>query len=148
MFRLNPLPSPTLLLIALILLFACTHAFADDFVQHKLVIQINSDDEKTQNSAMDNVVNLQKEVGMDNIEIEFVVYGAGLSMLIGETPTSQRVSSLALQNVTFSACGNTMHTIEARTGKPVELVEGVGVVKAGVLRIMELQEQGYAYLRP
>jgi hypothetical protein len=28
------------------------------------------------------------------------------------------------------------------------LLEGVTVVEAGVLRLMELQEQGYAYVRP
>jgi intracellular sulfur oxidation DsrE/DsrF family protein len=53
-----------------------------------------------------------------------------------------------MQNITFSACGNTMHSIEEKTGKPVILVEGVQIVKAGVVRIMELQEQGYSYVRP
>jgi len=34
------------------------------------------------------------------------------------------------------------------TGKAVILVEGVRIVQAGIVRIMELQEQGYAYVRP
>ena len=38
--------------------------------------------------------------------------------------------------------------MEKKSGKDVKLVEGVRVVQAGVLRIMELQEQGYAYVRP
>ena len=38
--------------------------------------------------------------------------------------------------------------MEEKSGKKVTLLEGVQIVPAGVLRIMELQEQGYAYVRP
>ncbi len=121
----------------------------DDGAQlHKLVIQVSTDDERTQSIAMNNAVNLQKELGMDNVAIEIVAYGPGLSMLMGGAKLSQRVSSLAKQDITFSACGNTMKKVEQKSGKPVVLAEGVKVVPAGVLRIMELQEQGYSYVRP
>ena len=49
---------------------------------------------------------------------------------------------------TFSACGNTMNKVKRKKGKSLQLVEGVEVVPARVQRIMELQEQGYAYIRP
>ena len=69
----------------------------------------------------------------------------------GSTPKSAeatRVKSLALQDIRFSACANTMKKIEAKTGKVPTLTEGVGIVPAGVGRIIELQEQGYAYAAP
>ena len=56
--------------------------------------------------------------------------------------------SLAMQDIKFSACGNTMKKMAKKKGSPVVLLEGVGEVQAGVLRIMELQQQGYAYVRP
>ena len=115
---------------------------------HKVVIQVSSDDARTQTIAMNNAVNLQKALGMDNVTIEIVAYGPGLSMLIGGAKQSQRVSSLAKQDIVFSACGNTMKKVEKKQGKPLVLSDGVGVVSAGVLRIMELQEQGYSYVRP
>lgn len=115
---------------------------------HKLVIQVSTDDERTQIIAMNNAVNLQKELGMDNVKIEIVAYGPGLSMLLGGAKQSQRVASLAKQDIVFSACGNTMKKVEQKQGKPVVLSDGVRVVPAGVLRIMELQEQGYSYVRP
>jgi len=115
---------------------------------HKLVIQVSSGDLDTQNMALNNAVNVQKELGIDNVIIEIVAYGPGLSMLTADSPVSKRVPSLAMQEMTFTACGNTMETIEKHSGKSVELVEGVTIVKAGVVRIMELQEQGYAYVRP
>ena len=115
---------------------------------HKIVIQVSTDDARTQKIALNNAVNVQKLYGMDNVAIEIVAYGPGLGILTTKSKESARVKSLAMQNIKFSACGNTMAKIEKKTGKKPELTEGVGTVKAGVARIMALQEQGYAYLRP
>ncbi len=144
----QPLRSTTSL--ALVLLLAMIglqgNAFAD--AKHKLVIQVSTDDVRTQNIALNNAVNLQKALG-DDVQIEIVAYGPGLSMLTPKSPASKRVPDLALyENITFSACGNTMKNVSKKTGKDVTLVDGVKVVPAGVLRIMELQEQGWTYVRP
>jgi intracellular sulfur oxidation DsrE/DsrF family protein len=53
-----------------------------------------------------------------------------------------------MQEITFSACGNTMKKVAKKSGNMPVLLEGVTEVPAGVARIMELQEQGYAYVRP
>ncbi len=90
------------------------------------MIQVSSNDPLTQKIALNNAVNLQKHYGMDNIAIEIV----------------------AMQDITFSACANTMKKITKKKGKKPVLLEGVGIVPAGVARIIELQEQGYSYVRP
>lgn len=115
---------------------------------HKVVIQVSDDDTRNQNIAMNNAVNLQKHYGMDNVKVEIVAYGPGLSMLVAGGKQSQRVESLVKQDITFSACGNTMARIEKQDGVPVVLSQGVQVVPAGVARIIELQEMGYSYVRP
>ena len=130
-----------------LLLGAFSTAIAAD-APHKLVIQVSTDDARTQKIALNNAVNLQKLYGMDNVDIEVVAYGPGLGILTTKSKEAKRVKSLAMQNIKFSACGNTMAKIEKKTGKKPQLTEGVGTVKAGVARIMALQEQGYAYLRP
>ena len=135
------------LVLMLLLLAGTQAAIAADEI-HKLVIQVSTDDVRTQNIAMNNAVNLQKALGQDNIIIEIVAYGPGLTMLTPKSPASKRVPDLAMQDIIFSACGNTKAKIEEKSGKEVKLVEGVRIVPAGVLRIMELQEQGYAYVRP
>ena len=120
---------------------------ADD-IEHRLVIQVSTDDLRTQEMALSNVVNLQKHYGVDNIEIEVVAYGPGLGMLTSKSRVLERITSLSLQEVTFTACGNTMDTIQRKTGVLPKLIEGVGMVQTGVARIIELQEQGYSYVRP
>lgn len=116
--------------------------------EHKVVIQVSTDDVKQQKIALNNAVNLQKLYGMDNIEIEIVAYGPGLGIMTAQSSESARVKSLAMQNITFSACENTMAKITKKTGKTPELTEGVQKVKAGVARIIELQEANYSYIRP
>ncbi len=128
------------------MLVAAGGAMAAD--KHKVVIQVSSADPETQKIALNNAVNVQKDMGMDNVDIEIVAYGPGLSLLTTKSEDSARVKSLAMQNITFSACGNTMKKVAEKTGKEPELTEGVKVVNAGVIRIMELQEGGYSYIRP
>ena len=135
------------LVIVLLMTFSAS-SLADFDSKHKLVIQVSTDDPRTQRIALNNVVNLQKYYGIDNIDIEIVAYGPGLGLVTSESPEAARVSSLTMQQVTFTACGNTMDTINRKTGKMPELIDGVGQVTAGVARIIELQEQGYAYIRP
>ena len=115
---------------------------------HKVVIQVSTDDARTQRIALNNAVNLQKDYGMDNVKIEIVAYGPGLSLLTAKSSQAARVESLASQEIRFSACGNTMRGVAKKTGSEPKLIHGVQVVPAGVARIVELQEQGYAYIRP
>jgi hypothetical protein len=133
--------------LLLVLLTVSTLAQAGD-IKNKLVIQVSTDDPRTQKIALNNAANLQKLYGMDNVVIEIVAYGPGLGLLTEKSGQASRVTSLALQDIHFSACGNTMQKISKKTGKMPKLLEGVDQVTAGVARIMELQQQGYAYIRP
>ncbi len=115
---------------------------------HKVVIQVSHPDPAEHTIALNMAANLQRLYGLDNVEIEIVAFGRGLAILTPKSPEALRVKSLAMQNVKFSACANTMAKIERKTGKKPTLTEGVGIVPAGVARIIELQEQGYAFTAP
>ncbi len=144
----NQLLKPILLLMLSSMLMFSAQLSADSHTKNKLVIQVSTDDPRTQKIALNNAVNLQKLYGIDNIIIEIVAYGPGLGLMTKKSGQADRVTSLAMQDIIFSACGNTMKKVEKKTGKMPELLEGVGQVTAGVARIMELQQQGYAYIRP
>jgi len=131
-----------------VLLLGMMSNAAAEGAKHKLVIQVSTDDPRTQKIALNNAVNLQKIYGLDDVDIEIVAYGPGLGLLTTKNKQAKRVKSLALQNITFSACGNTMKKMKKKSGKTPQLTEGVQVVNAGVARIMELQEKGYSYIRP
>lgn len=115
--------------------------------EHKLVIQISTNDLRAQETALGNIVNIQKHYGIDNIEIELVAFGPGYRLLTPQSSLASRIASLALQEVTFTACMNTMLSVKEKTGFMPKLIDGVTTTKAGVARIIELQEQGYSYIK-
>ncbi len=115
---------------------------------HKVVIQVSTSDPLTQKIALNNAVNVQKHYGADNVKVEIVAYGPGLSIMTKKNVLSKRVESLAISDIQFSACGNTITKVTKKKGKKPVLTAGVKVVPAGVVRLMELQEKGYSYIRP
>ncbi len=115
---------------------------------HKMVIQVNTKDKLSQKMAMINATNLTKMLGEKNVAVEVVVYGPGLSLLNKDSVFSTRIRGLQKKGVRFSVCNGTIKRIVRKTGKEPDLLEGIHRVKTGALRILELQEQGYAYMRP
>jgi hypothetical protein len=134
--------------VLLVLLLAMSSFAQAGEVKNKLIIQVSTDDPRTQKIALNNAVNLQKYYGIDNIIIEVVAYGPGLGLLTKKSGQASRVESLAQQDIQFSACASTMKKVAKKTGKMPVLLEGVNQVPGGVIRILELQQQGYAYIRP
>jgi uncharacterized protein len=122
-------------------------------VTHYVAIHVNQNDPKVMNLALNNVQNINKyyeSIG-DKVVIELVTYGPGLNMLIeGKSPVADRISvmSLELDNLSFAACANTMAKMEEKTGKKIPIIEEANIVPSGVVRLIELQEKGYAYIKP
>lgn len=120
---------------------------------HHIAIQVNSDDAKTMNMALNNAVNVTRyyEAQGDDAVIELVVYGPGLTMMIPDrSPVEDRLNTMMLEygNMSFSACGNTHRNWSQREGADIALIDGVSITPSGVVRLVELQEEGYAYVRP
>ncbi len=115
---------------------------------HNIVIQVSDDNPRTKKIALNNAANVLKEWPHANVEI--VAYGPGLGVLLRSKKNKfkNRVKELSMNNIRFSACGNTMRNVARKKGKMPKLLKGVKQVKAGVKRIVELQEKGYSYIRP
>jgi hypothetical protein len=85
------------------------------------------------------------------VAIEIVAYGPGLHMLRQDSsPVKERIAAMSEKNphLTFSACNNTKQRMEAIEGKEIVLLPQAKLVPAGVVRLMLLQEEGWAYVRP
>jgi uncharacterized protein len=119
---------------------------------HKVAIQVNQNEKGVMELALNNAQNIRDyyQSRGEEVAIEIVTYGPGLYMLRAESPVKSRISVLALEtpNLTFSACGVTQANMTRAEGKPVELLSEAQVTPSGVVRLMELQRQGYAYIRP
>jgi hypothetical protein len=120
---------------------------------HKVAIQVNQNDKALMDLALNNaknVIDYYKAKG-ETVAVEIVTYGPGLHMLRADTsPVKDRIAPMALENsnLKFIACGNTQANQSKAEGKPVSLLSEAKVMPSGVVRLMELQKQGYAYIRP
>ena len=120
---------------------------------HRVVIQVTQNDPAVMNLALnnaENLVNYYKDKG-EKIDIEFVAYGAGLNMVRSDTsPVKERLTSIAasMKNITFTGCGNTLANQSKQENKSITLVPEAHLVPAGIARIVELEEQGWTYVRP
>jgi hypothetical protein len=120
---------------------------------HKVAIQVSENDKAQMSLALNNAKNVAdyyKKKG-ETALIEIVAYGPGLHMLRSDTsPVKDRIGSMALENpnLRFIACGNTQANQSKAEGKDVPLIGEAVVMPSGAVRLMELQAEGYAYIRP
>ena len=120
---------------------------------HNLVLQVNVNDPAMMNLALNNATNVAqyyKDLG-DKVTIEVVTFGPGLHMLRDDTsPVKARIKSIREGNpaISFKACGNTQENMHKAENKDIPLIPEATVVKSGVVRVMELQEKGWTYVRP
>jgi intracellular sulfur oxidation DsrE/DsrF family protein len=126
---------------------------ADEKKPHRVAFQVNVNDPATMNLALNNLVNIATYYSGkgEQVEIELVAYGPGLHMLRDDTsPVKARLKSISesLHNVTFSACNNTRESMAKNEGKDIPIVSQAKVVPSGVVRLVELQEGGWSYIRP
>ena len=129
-----------------------TGAWAEGMTHH-VAIHVDQNDPQVMNMALNNaqnVANYYASVG-DEVVIEVVAYGPGLNMYVpGKSPVADRISTMSLEmdNLSFAACGNTLRAMSAKAGHDITLMEEATVVPSGVVRLIQLQEEGYAYVRP
>ncbi|MEH3145438.1 MAG: hypothetical protein PGN34_08820 [Methylobacterium frigidaeris] len=120
---------------------------------HRVVIQITQNDPGTMTMALNNVENMTRRYESlgEAVEVEIVAYGAGLHMMRSDTsPVRDRIAALARRDkpVVFTGCGNTRTVQSRQEGREITLVPEARTVEAGITRIVELQEQGWSYVRP
>jgi hypothetical protein len=120
---------------------------------HKVAIHVDESDPARINLALNNVENIMRyyEAKGEAVVVEVVTYGPGLVLLRADTsPVKDRVAAMSLEypDLRFSACENTRVGMSKREGKEVTLLKEAKSVPSGVIRLIELQEQGWSYLRP
>ena len=153
-FNFGPLLAAALFCAALAAGTALTsqQTIAGDKV-HRVAIHVDDKDPKRMNMALNNVQNVKKYYDSkgEKVTIELVAYGPGLHMLRADTsPVKERIAAMALaiDGLQFSACGNTHSKMSKKAGKDVVLLSEAVKVPSGVIRLIELQENGYSYIRP
>jgi intracellular sulfur oxidation DsrE/DsrF family protein len=141
--------------VALLSIAFTVSAFAADGKAHRVAIQVDQNDPQVMKLALNNATNVIKYYRGKNegVEVDIVTYGPGLRMLRSDTSPVQdrlkRLKELAFPGkIQFSACNNSKQGMEQTEGKAIPIVSEATIVPSGVVQLMELQEQGWSYVRP
>ncbi len=144
-----------LAIAALLSLPLVSGSLAADAKPHRVSIQIDQNDPQVMNLALNNATNIIEYYRGKNedVDVDIVTFGPGLHMLRDDTsPVKDRIKRLKELafpgKIQFSACNNTRQNMEKAEGKAVSIISGATLVPSGVVRLMELQEQGWSYIRP
>jgi uncharacterized protein len=122
---------------------------ADQPKRHKIFYHLNEPGIDRARAVLVNIETHVNVVGWKNIEaLELVVHGPALRTFLAKDIDPEvrgKLETLLAGGLKFDACQITMarQKIEQK-----DLIEGATPVPSGVVRVMELQEAGYAYIKP
>jgi len=111
----------------------------------QIVMQVSEGDAAKWNLALNVASNAQKEIGADKIQVEIVAFGPGVGMLKFDAVTANRVNDAIKSGVKMVACENSMG---AQKLVKADMNQAISYVPAGVIEIMNRQQEGWAYVRP
>jgi intracellular sulfur oxidation DsrE/DsrF family protein len=141
--------------LALLSMAFASAAAAADGKPHHIAIQIDQNDPQIMNLVLNNATNVIEYYRDKNedVNLDIVAYGPGLHMLRADTsPVQDRIKRLKDMvfpgKIQFSACNNTKQGMEKTEGHAISVVPDATIVPSGVVHLVELQEQGWSYVRP
>ena len=116
--------------------------------EERLKVAYHLSDADKVNFVLGNIKNHYEGTG-GNVDIVLVVHGPALASFKSKgisAAISGRFAGLVQQGLEPQACGNTMRGMDISLA---DLLDGFHAAdKGGVVKLAELQSQGYAYLRP
>lgn len=141
--------------ILVFLLLACEFSHADTkFAEPKpsidqpreIVFSIKGGSDEEIHHVLSSANNVLKFYGPENVKMRIVAYYHGIRALLKkESDIAVRVDALMQYDVEFVACENTMRT---KGIKQDELIDGVEIVTAGIVEMVERVKEGWVNIVP
>lgn len=118
---------------------------------HRVVILIDSEDEKVMGHAISYSMNIARAHAMKNekVKIEIVANGTGIKLFRADNSPLQQPLTMLRQNIpdiVFNMCDSSRRIAEQKEGHAITQLPGVGLVPFGIGRVVELEEAGWSYV--
>ncbi len=131
------------LLVLFAFLLASVSFAQDNARQHRIVMQLTSSDTLVHKRLMKQLRNMKEAA--PTMQLEVVCHGPGMDMLMSDrSVVLSGLEGAASMGIVFLACEN---TIKERKLDRSLIVPQAGFVKAGIIHIVERQEQGWSYIK-
>jgi intracellular sulfur oxidation DsrE/DsrF family protein len=111
--------------------------------QHRIVMQLVSGDTLVHKGLMRQLRNMLEAA--PTMKLEVVCHGPGMDLLMSDRSiVAGKVKEFAGKGIVFLACENTIAERKLDRGK---IIPEAGFVKAGIIHIVERQEEGWSYIK-
>ncbi len=116
-------------------------------MQLKAVLHVDRENQGSLLAALNNVHNLFAQVGPESASVCVVANGTAVNLFQRERPEpySRDIEELAGLGVKFLICRNSLSNMDIPESS---LLGACKVVPAGILELVRLQMEGYAYVKP
>lgn len=115
---------------------------------YKAVFHMDLDDTKLLSIGIANVTNLLKAIENTPHKLIMLFNGPAVTLLEKDKldkEFEEAIKELQQAKVEFQACNNALTRFNVA---PESLPEGFTVIPAGIVTLIELQNRGYAYIKP
>ena len=115
--------------------------------KRKVVFHVDSDQEGRLLMALENTKNLFKEVPAEQCSVHVVANGKAVILFRKDRAAkyASEMKALHEKGVRFKACRNAMSNNNVEKS---DLLGVCDVVPAGILELINLQQEGFAYIKP
>jgi uncharacterized protein len=116
-------------------------------MEPKLLIHLDLDEKKRVTRALGNIENFLETVPAEESSIRVVTNSSGVDFFRKEQAGDykDKIEKLSNKGVKFLICKN---TLSKKGIDPSELLEVCEVIPAGIVTLVQLQKEGYAYVKP
>ncbi len=113
----------------------------------KVVFHLDWNDRDRMIMALNNISNLLKDPFGENGVVRLLANGQAVRLFerSAASANAERIAELRGRGVGFLMCNNSLKGLGLL---PSELIEGCEVVPAGIVELIRLQRQGFAYVKP
>jgi len=113
---------------------------------YDLLVHVDLTDEKIFGIALSNVINYLDALPDEKYDVVILFTGPSASLLWQKNcPHLESITALQARGVQFQVCANALKKAELSSE---DLVSDFTVVPAGVVALVDLQRQGFAYIKP
>ena len=116
-------------------------------MQYKAVFHVDQNDEQVFNLAVNNVINLLNAIPEQEYDLIVLLNGPAVALMTREAVVSflERIQGLVAQGVRFQVCDNALRRFEVSRKS---LIPECQIIPAGIVGLIDLQNRGFAYIKP
>ncbi len=113
---------------------------------YDLIIHVDDNEASRLNLAFNNALNYKAGLPGENFRMVLIANGPAVQLFTrSHEELAERGAKLMEEGLDIRLCRNALNTFHVSAD---ELWKGCSIVPAGVVEIVKLQREGFAYLRP